>query len=136
MNQNDEFQDKYLNLLRDDLGFVSDASNRNFEITSSRGVPLGKWVINLHYYSKGAAVPWKNSLNIPVFVSVEMTETDNSLQSPVQRNVKVFAQTFILKMLKEEKTVATFITNSKGKIIEGTLEFPEAIIPLREAKRK
>ena len=38
------------NLLRDDLGGEGDATNENYEISYSRGIPPGEYVVNVHMY--------------------------------------------------------------------------------------
>jgi len=39
------------NLLRDDRGHLHDASNLNYEVSYSRGVPVGEYTVNLHLYN-------------------------------------------------------------------------------------
>jgi hypothetical protein len=38
------------NLLRDDLGGEGDASKENYEITYSRSIPQGEYIVNVHMY--------------------------------------------------------------------------------------
>ena len=48
------------NLLRDDLGALADATNMNYEVSYSRGMPAGEYTVNLHLYrntSQAARVP-------------------------------------------------------------------------------
>ena len=40
------------NLLRDDLGIEGDATNLNYEVSYSRGIPSGEYVVNVHMYGK------------------------------------------------------------------------------------
>lgn len=41
---------RVFDLLRDDLGHVSDPVPENFETAFSRGAPAGEWIVNLHGY--------------------------------------------------------------------------------------
>ena len=53
---------KLFNLLRDDLGNKGDATELNYEIAYSRGIPPGEYVVNAHMYGPlalGASVPVK-----------------------------------------------------------------------------
>ena len=48
------------NLLRDDLGVEGDATDRNYEMSYSRGIPSGEYVVNVHMYGhvpRGVRVP-------------------------------------------------------------------------------
>jgi len=38
------------NLLRDDLGSEADVTNENYEISYSRGIPAGEYIVNVHQY--------------------------------------------------------------------------------------
>src|SRR5919106_1376987 len=44
------------NLLRDDLGQRADATDLNYEVTYSRGIPPGEYTINVHLYRNAGAV--------------------------------------------------------------------------------
>jgi len=45
------------NLLRDDLGTANDAMPMNYENAYSRGVPSGRYVINVHCFTCAGEVP-------------------------------------------------------------------------------
>jgi hypothetical protein len=53
------------NLLRDDLGIEGDATNRNYEVSYSRGIPAGEYVVNVHMYG-----PLPDNVTVPVTVVV------------------------------------------------------------------
>ncbi len=55
------------NLLRDDLGAEGDATDENFEVSYSRGIPAGEYIVNVHMYG---ALPDKVIVPVTVVVSV------------------------------------------------------------------
>ncbi len=55
------------NLLRDDLGAEGDATDENFEVSYSRGIPAGEYVVNVHMYG---ALPDKVTVPVTIVVSV------------------------------------------------------------------
>lgn len=61
------------NLLRDDLGGQSDLTEMNYEVTYSRGVPVGEYTINVHLYRDLA-----KKLPFPVTVVVSVKKTESS----------------------------------------------------------
>lgn len=122
---------KYLNLLRDDLGDYMDESGRNFEVVTSRGLPAGKWIINLHYYGESRVQYREKQLNIPVKVIVDMFVTNEKGNSYRQQ---VAARNFLLRLPGHELTAMTFYLDKKGNFLPKTLEFPSATIPLRGRK--
>ena len=44
------------NLLRDDLGQRADATGMNYEVSYSRGIPPGEYMVNVHLYRNAAGV--------------------------------------------------------------------------------
>ncbi len=44
------------NLLRDDRGHLNDASDLNYEVSYSRGIPGGEYTVNLHFYSSRSEI--------------------------------------------------------------------------------
>ena len=74
---------RVLNLLRDDLGMEGDATDENFEVTYSRGIPAGEYVVNVHMYGPlpdNAAVP----VTVVVSVRKQMQETRQILKTLVR----------------------------------------------------
>ena len=57
------------NLLRDDLGVEGDATDRNYEMSYSRGIPSGEYVVNVHMYGhvpRGVRVPVRVRMRVRV----------------------------------------------------------------------
>ncbi|MEK9596993.1 MAG: hypothetical protein VW057_13600 [Rhodospirillaceae bacterium] len=55
------------NLLRDDLGSEADATDENYEISYSRGIPAGEYIVNVHQYGP---LPANTVVKVSVVVSV------------------------------------------------------------------
>ncbi len=106
---------KIFNLLRDDLGAEGDATDENYEVSYSRGIPPGEYVVNVHMYGRlkaGQTVPVK------VVVSVKQpgVDTRQILQSTVQ-----------LVRHNQEETAFRFRLDSKAELVPGsvsTLRYP------------
>ena len=84
------------NLLRDDLGVDGDATDLNYEVSYSRGIPAGEYVINAHMYGyipPGTIIPVK----IVVSVRTKFEATRQILQSSV-----------VLSRHNQERTVFSF----------------------------
>ena len=85
------------NLLRDDLGGTFDISSVNQEISYSRGLPDGEYVINAHLFNlKSGHLP----VPIRVVVTAKVKDTDGYTQ--------LFTISGELKFFGEEKTMARF----------------------------
>ena len=54
---------RLFNLLRDDLGRAQDMTDYNYEVSYSRGMPAGEYVVNLHMY-RGVGVAYPVSVKI------------------------------------------------------------------------
>lgn len=71
------------NLLRDDLGGEGDATDENYEVSYSRGIPAGEYVVNVHMYG-----PLPDNVVVPVTVVVgvrkRMEETRQLLKTLVK----------------------------------------------------
>lgn len=94
------------NLLRDDLGDIGDISGRNMEITYSRGLPDGEYVINAHLFNlKDATLP----VPIKVVVSMKKKDSDSLKQ--------LFSVNGNLEYEGQEKTFARFFIND-GEYVE------------------
>ena len=64
------------NLLRDDLGGEGDATDQNYEVSYSRGIPAGEYIINVHMYG-----PLPDNVAVPVTVVVAVkTRRDETRQ--------------------------------------------------------
>jgi hypothetical protein len=63
------------NLLRDDLGQRADATELNYEVSYSRGIPAGEYTVNVHLY--------RNTANIfPIPVSVVTSVKKSARATP------------------------------------------------------
>lgn len=94
------------NLLRDDLGTTGDVSGKNMEITYSRGIPDGEYVVNSHLFNlKGAKLP------VPVKLVVSIKENDKESLK------QLFSVNGTLDYEGQEKTFARFFID-KGKYIK------------------
>lgn len=100
---------KTFNLLRDDLGGEADATKENYEITYSRGIPEGEYVVNVHMYGP---LPKETVLPVNVVVSVKKagTETRQILKTVVE-----------LKKHNQEETAFRFKMDSNGDLVEGSV---------------
>jgi hypothetical protein len=94
---------KILNLQRDDLGQFGDTTDSNMEIISSRGLPPGEYVVNLHLYRNHEKIS-----DVPVDVTI-------SVQQPGEQKMQqIIVRKVILKETGEQITVARFVLDDKG----------------------
>lgn len=106
---------KIFNLLRDDLGAEGDATEENYEVSYSRGIPPGEYVANVHMYGRlkpGQSVPVK------VVISVKQPglDTRQILQTTVQ-----------LERHNQEETAFRFRLDNDADLVPGsvsTLRYP------------
>jgi hypothetical protein len=100
---------RLFNLLRDDLGAEGDATNLNYEVSYSRGIPAGEYVANVHMYGPlppGTIVPVK----VVVSVRTEMGDTNQILQTTV-----------LLTHQNQEETAYRFRLTDKGELVAGSV---------------
>lgn len=102
------------NLLRDDLGTANDSLSANYENAYSRGLPAGRYVINVHCFTCAG----------PVRVSVEVRMTDGSGTPTL-----LFGGVIVLPP-KAERTVVQFRLDGERNISGVNNVFEQ----LREAK--
>ena len=98
-----------LNLLRDDLGEGRDASNRNYEMIFSRGIPPGEYVVNVHMYG-----PIPSGIEVPVRVVVAVREKYGTTRQLLQTTVK-------LRYRNQEETAYRFRLTSEGDLVKGSV---------------
>lgn len=91
------------NLLRDDLGLTADLVPLNFENAYSRGMPVGRYTVNVFCF-RCTVGPFD------VIVKIERKKEDGSL-------VIVKEGTITLSYTREEKTFLNFNVNGEGKIV-------------------
>jgi hypothetical protein len=98
---------KVFNLLRDDRGFLNDASDLNYEVSYSRGVPSGEYTVNLHLYSSRVDITGP----IPISVVVSVKRDSNA---PARQ---ILTSKTALSHIGEETTVFRFALTSKGALV-------------------
>jgi len=98
------------NLLRDDLGKISDVTDLNYEVSFSRGVPAGEYTINLHMY-RGLGV----SYPIPVKVVASVKKT------PAAPTKQILVSTVELRREGQEMTVFRFRLDERGDLVPGSV---------------
>lgn len=97
------------NLLRDDLGIDGDATDENYEVTYSRGIPPGEYVVNVHMYS---AVPPNTVVPVTVVVSVR-TKYESARQ--------ILKTDIQLRQRNQEETAFRFRLTGEGRLVEGSV---------------
>jgi len=97
------------NLLRDDLGMEGDATDRNYEMTYSRGIPAGEYVVNVHMYG-----PLPRGTTVPVRVVV-------SVKRPLEEAEQIAATTVELRGKNQEETAFRFRLDGEGHLVEGSV---------------
>jgi len=97
------------NLLRDDLGLEGDATNENYEISYSRGIRPGEYVVNVHMYG---VVP--TGLVVPVKVVVSVRGKYDSARQILQTTLE-------LRERNQEETAFRFRLTGEGDLVEGSV---------------
>ncbi len=97
------------NLLRDDLGIEGDATNENYEISYSRGIRPGEYIVNVHMYG---LVP--TGLVVPVTVVVSVRAKYDSARQILKTTVK-------LRQRNQEETAFRFRLTAEGDLVEGSV---------------
>ncbi|WP_420565322.1 hypothetical protein [Thalassobaculum sp.] len=103
------------NLLRDDLGAIGDATDENYEVSYSRGIPSGEYIVNVHMYG-----PPPQGRAIPVKVVV-------SVKKPREETRQILETTVELRRYNQEETAFRFRLSSEGDLVENsvsTLRYP------------
>lgn len=98
------------NLLRDDLGHVTDLTGLNYEFAYSRGIPSGAYTINVHLYRNR-----QETTPIPVTIAV-------SVKKSMQESAKQILGTEV-KLLREgeEVTALRFKLDQQGRLVGGSV---------------
>lgn len=97
------------NLLRDDLGVEGDATEENYEITYSRGIRQGEYIVNAHAYG---IVP--TGLVIPVTVVVSVRAKYDTARQILKTTVK-------LRQRNQEETAYKFRLTAEGDLVKGSV---------------
>ncbi|MDA7947821.1 MAG: hypothetical protein MPJ78_10135 [Hyphomicrobiaceae bacterium] len=97
------------NLLRDDLGIEGDATNENYEISYSRGIPPGEYIVNVHMYG---VVP--DGIVVPAKVVVSVRGKYDSAR-------QILTSTVELRQRNQEETAFRFRLTAEGELVEGSV---------------
>lgn len=128
-------------LLRDDLGYYADVTERNFEIAYTRGIVEGEYTVNAMFYAnryeertfpsnphsdnpKKKSVLYGRKPILPIKVKVVVSLKKNAKESPKV----ILTKTVELKRVKDEITVFNFIINKDHDLIEDSVN--EVFVPL------
>ncbi len=97
------------NLLRDDLGGEFDATDENYEISYSRGIPQGEYIVNVHMYG-----PLTPGVTLPVTVVVSVKPKYGDLSQILKTTVN-------LTRRNQEETAYRFRLDADGELVEGSV---------------
>ncbi len=97
------------NLLRDDLGFVGDATDENYEITYSRGIIQGEYIVNVHMYG-----PLPPGVTVPVNVVVSVRKKYDDAHQLLKTDIKLTRQ-------NQEETAFRFKLTGDGDLVPGSV---------------
>jgi len=100
---------RFFNLLRDDLGAEGDVTGKNYEISYSRGIPEGEYIVNVHMYG-----PLPAGTQVPVEVVVSVKRKFDSLSPIVRTNVTLVRR-------NQEETATRFRLTADGKLVKGSV---------------
>lgn len=97
------------NLLRDDLGVEGDATDLNYEVTYSRGIKAGEYIVNVHMYG-----PVPAGVIVPVRVVVSVRQKYDTLRQILQTTVDLHRR-------NQEETAFRFVLTEKGELVQGSV---------------
>jgi len=136
---------KLFDLLRDDLGFYRDKSDRNYEISMSRGLVSGEYTINVmffsnkhihHFNSSGLGSPQNNKRAIikgtPPTMPIKVEIVVSIKKDKNESMIKIIDTVVELKIEGEEKTAANFKLDEDYNLIHtsvNTIFNPLAVPP-------
>ncbi len=104
-NQNSEL----FNLLRDDLGSEGDATELNYEVSYSRGIKAGEYIVNVHMYG-----PVPSGLVVPVTVVVSVRQKYDTLRQILKTSID-------LERRNQEETAFRFTLMENGELVAGSV---------------
>lgn len=97
------------NLLRDDLGIEGDATNENYEVTYSRGIPAGEYTVNVHMYG-----PLPPATVVPVNVVVSVKKKYDDARQILTTKIR-------LTRHNQEETAFSFRLTAEGDLVPGSV---------------
>ncbi len=104
-NQNSEL----FNLLRDDLGTDGDATQLNYEVSYSRGIKAGEYIVNVHMYG-----PVPSGIVVPVTVVVSVRQKYDTLRQILTTDIN-------LERRNQEETAFRFTLTGTGELVPGSV---------------
>jgi hypothetical protein len=109
------------NLLRDDLGKQADVTDINYEVSYSRGVPAGEYIVNVHLYRD-----MSGQLPLPATVVVSVKASSDVAAK------RILSSKVTLTHQGQETTVFRFTLDEQGQLVPGSVyDLPK---PLRSKK--
>ncbi len=99
----------YFNLLRDDLGLEGDPTDRNYEVSYSRGIPAGEYIANVHMYG-----PLPAGVTVAVTVVISVRQKYDDLRQVLQTKVE-------LTRRNQEETAFRFKLDERGELLPGSV---------------
>ena len=97
------------NLLRDDLGSEGDATDENYEISYSRGIPPGEYIVNAHMYGR-----LKRGMTVPATVVV-------SVRKKYDQAYQILKTVVRLSRHNQEETAFRFRLTAEGDLVAGSV---------------
>lgn len=98
------------NLLRDDLGQRGDATDLNYEVSYSRGVPAGEYTVNVHLYRNTG-----DYVSVPVTIAVSV-KADASESAR-----RLLATKLVLEHEGDELTAFRFTLDEEGRLVRDSV---------------
>jgi len=102
---------RVFNLLRDDLGSEGDATDENYEISYSRGIPQGEYIVNVHMYG-----PLPEGTEIPVKVVASVRKKYDTTHQLLETVVK-------LRYRNQEETAYRFRLTNEGDLVPNSVTY-------------
>lgn len=100
---------KLFNLLRDDLGKRGDATDINYEISYSRGIPAGEYVVNAHMYG-----PLPLDATVPVSIVVSTRKDDGEVRQILATEIHILRH-------NQEITAFRFRLSESGELVKDSV---------------
>ncbi|RMH15100.1 MAG: hypothetical protein D6698_11650 [Gammaproteobacteria bacterium] len=99
-----------MDLMRDDLGFLSDPSKANFEVIFSRGIQEGWWEFTVHYYAN------RSGDHHPVVVQIYVFWKEDVSRRGASK--KIIIPDVTLSKVGDEVTAVRLRFDKDGRLIE------------------
>ena len=98
------------NLLRDDLGTANDRLTTNYEMTFSKGLAAGEYIINAHLYNLQSPAEYPVEVVARVVVKLEGG-----------KSITVWEGSGVLEHARQELTLVRFSLNKAGSVVIGSI---------------